>query len=163
MNSTSIILSDIKYVFFDFDGVFTDNRVIIDQHGNESVVCSRSDYIGITRIRQVNVSSMVISAEKNNVVSTRCKKLEIHCIQNANDKLDVVKKVLDQKNILAKQAAFVGNDIQDIEAMKYVGFPISVNDAYPEVHDIAIIKTVKNGGFGAVREICDLIYSSHFN
>ena len=98
MNSTSIILSDIKHVF-DFDGVFTDNRVIIDQHGNESVVCSRSDYIGITRIRQVNVSSMVISAEKNSVVSARCKKLGIHCIQNANDKLNVVKKVLDQKNI----------------------------------------------------------------
>ena len=76
---------------------------------------------------------------------------------------NVVKKVLEQKNILAKQAAFVGNDIQDIEAMKYVGFPISVNDAYPEVHDISIIKTVKKGGFGAVREICDLIYSSHFN
>ena len=63
--TASIILSDIKHIF-DFDGVFTDNRVIIDQHGNESVVCSRSDYIGITRIRQVNVS-VWLSVQKKTV------------------------------------------------------------------------------------------------
>ena len=75
------LLVKVELVAFDFDGVFTDNSVYISQEGIESVRCSRSDGLGLDRLRQVNVQIVIISTEKNSVVSVRASKLKIRCIQ----------------------------------------------------------------------------------
>ena len=80
------ILSTLRLVAFDFDGVFTDNTVSVDQNGIESVRCWRSDGIGLERLHSIGINTIIISTETNPVVSARAKKLKITCIQGVQDK-----------------------------------------------------------------------------
>lgn len=150
----------LEAIFFDFDGVFTDNCVTIDENGIESVRCSRSDGIGLKKIRSLGIDSFIMSTEKNKVVSKRAEKLKIKCFQGIDDKKEKLISEIKKRNISIENVAFMGNDINDLEVMKIVGFPICVNDAYPEIKSISHIITEKKGGYGAVREICDRIYNS---
>ena len=149
------LLCDIRLVLFDFDGVFTDNRVMVSQDGTESVACWRSDGIGLASLRTCGVDSVIVSGEHNHVVSARARKLGLECIAGCANKLDVVKSLLEDRNIDPQCVAFVGNDTPDIEAMDFVGVSIAVADAYPEVRRCARLVTTAPGGYGAVREICD--------
>lgn len=154
--------NEIEAVVFDFDGVFTDNTVIVDQHGVESVRCWRSDGLGLDRLRVLEIKLLIISTEVNPVVSARAKKLKMECLQGINDKsVAILEWALANKVSLAK-TAFVGNDINDIVAFKEVGFPIAVADCYEEVKPHVSFILSKPGGYGAVREICDLIHHSYY-
>lgn len=146
----------IKMVAFDFDGVFTDNRVLVMEDGREAVFCSRSDGLGIGLLKEAGFFPLVISMETNKVVSARCKKLNIKCIQGCNDKLSVLKKEARKIGISLKQVSFVGNDINDIDCLKAVGLPICVLDSHPKALIFGKYITMTKGGFGAVREVCDL-------
>lgn len=154
---------NLKLVIFDFDGVFTDNKVIISQNGVESVSCNRSDGLGLSRLKKIDIKSFIISTESNTVVSVRAKKLKIPVIQNVQNKDEAVSKLCKELDISLENTMFVGNDINDIPALKIVGFPVAVFDAYEEILPYVNFKTNKNGGEGAVREICDLIYNFHKN
>jgi YrbI family 3-deoxy-D-manno-octulosonate 8-phosphate phosphatase len=148
-------LTKIKLVVFDFDGVFTDNTVIISEDGKESVSCSRSDGLGLTHLRNIR-DILVLSAETNSVVKGRCKKLNIACIQACEDKLKTLKRVIAQRKLNSAQVAYAGNDINDLKCLQYVGLPIAVANARPELKPYARYITKNKGGHGAVREICDL-------
>lgn len=152
-------LGSLKLALFDFDGVFTDNLVYISDLGIESVLCSRSDGIGISRISSIGILNYVISSETNLVVKKRCEKLNISLLQGVIDKKDAVVKLCQKLNIKLEECLFLGNDINDIPALEIVGIPVAVADAYPEILDYVIYKTSKKGGKGAVREICDIIYN----
>ena len=89
----------LQFIVFDFDGVFTDNLVYISESGQEFVVCNRSDGLGLSKIRGLNIPMYVISTEKNPVVTYRCKKLEINCIQGCDNKLITLNELLMKKNI----------------------------------------------------------------
>ncbi len=155
---------DVKLVIFDFDGVFTDNRVITSQDGIESVICWRSDGIGLSRIVKLGIKVAIVSTESNTVVNVRASKLKIPCFQNIENKALIVEEICTNWQVDIKQTMFVGNDINDIPAFDIVGFPVAVADSYPEIHPHVIHKTQKNGGYGAVREICDMLYNSiNFN
>ncbi len=153
-------LENVKLVIFDFDGVFTDNRVIVSQDGIESVICWRSDGIGLSRIGKLGIKVAIVSTESNSVVSVRSSKLKVPCFHNVENKAIVVEEICNKWDIDINETIFVGNDINDIPAFEIVGFPIGVADAYPEIYPYIIHKTDKNGGYGAVREICDLIFNS---
>jgi YrbI family 3-deoxy-D-manno-octulosonate 8-phosphate phosphatase len=149
----------VRLIGFDFDGVFTDNRVIVREDGKESVVCMRSDGLGLARLKEVGVEVIVVSTETNPIVEYRCKKLKIRCVSNCNNKLEVMKEEIGRLGIIdTAEVAFLGNDINDVEVLKYVGLPMIVADAYEEIHKYAIYKTQRPGGLGAVREVCDLIF-----
>jgi 3-deoxy-D-manno-octulosonate 8-phosphate phosphatase (KDO 8-P phosphatase) len=150
-------LSSIQIIFYDFDGVFTDNHVLVDSEGIEYVRCSRLDGFGISRLRSLNVSQFIVSTETNIVVSRRAEKLKLPVHQAVENKAAVVTKVCEQLAIPLQRAAFVGNDINDIEAMQVVGTAFTVPDAYPSVLEHADVVTTRLGGHGAVREICDSI------
>ena len=154
----SEILASVRMVIFDFDGVFTDNTVSVSQDGVESVQCWRSDGLGLSRLKEVGVKAFIISTEANRVVSVRAAKLKVDCKQNIEDKSVAILETCREVSILAKHTMFVGNDINDIPGFEAVGFPVAVNDAYPEVNEHVLFRTQKKGGRGAVREICDLIY-----
>jgi YrbI family 3-deoxy-D-manno-octulosonate 8-phosphate phosphatase len=146
-------------VVFDFDGVFTDNLVIVDGNGIESVRCWRSDGLGISLLRSIGIKTMIVSTETNPVVSMRASKLKIECYQAVEDKGLMLSKIATDHELELDEIAFMGNDINDIPALKIVGLPAAVADACEELNGIVLYKTNRPGGFGAVREFCDLIYS----
>lgn len=153
-------LSKIQLVMFDFDGVFTDNTVLIDQAGKESVRCWRGDGIGLQRLKDVGIRICIVSTEKNPVVTARAKKLQIECWQDIADKGAAVIKICTYFNVPTAAAMFVGNDINDIPAFKIVGLPVGVADCSPEIIPFILHRTKLNGGLGAVRELCDLLFAS---
>jgi len=153
-------LRRIKLVAFDFDGVFTDNRVYVDQDGREMVCCWRSDGIGLQKLREAGVKAVVISREPNPVVVRRCEKLGVECIAGVEDKLSAFKRVLEREGLRPEQVCFVGNDTPDIECMRLAGLAIAVRDSHPDVLKEADYVTRNPGGRGAVREICDMICSA---
>ncbi len=151
------IAKQIQMVVFDFDGVFTDNRVLVMQDGTEGVFCSRADGFGLSALRGMGIQLMVISKEVNPVVGMRCNKLRLPCIQGCDNKQEVLTRETRQLGISLERVAYVGNDINDIECLKVVGFPVCVADAWPPVKQVARYITKAKGGYGAVREFCDFI------
>lgn len=151
-------LASVKLIVFDFDGVFTDNMVYVDQHGIETVRCWRSDGLGLSRLKKVGVKAYIISTEINPVVSVRAGKLKIDCEQGVEDKSLAVLAICDKLGVDSRETMFVGNDINDIPAFKSVGFAVAVSDAYDEVAPHIHFRTKKPGGYGAVREVCDLVF-----
>lgn len=154
----NFVLAQVRIVFFDFDGVFTDNIVHVSQEGVESVSCWRSDGLGLERLRSLSVEICIVSTERNPVVTKRATKLGVECVQGVENKADAIRKICNVKGIDLKRAAFLGNDINDISAFEIVGLPVAVADAYPEIFPYVMAKTSAQGGRGAVREFCDAIY-----
>jgi YrbI family 3-deoxy-D-manno-octulosonate 8-phosphate phosphatase len=103
------------------------------------------------------VEVIVISTETNPVVAARCQKLKIACVQGTNKKLVVLQSVAEQRKLQPEQIAYVGNDVNDLECLRWVGVPIAVADAVSEVLKAASWITLRRGGGGAVREVADFI------
>lgn len=154
------LLASVRLVAFDFDGVFTDNTVWVTQEGVESVRCWRGDGLGLSRLRDVGVQAFIISTEVNPVVIARARKLKVACKQGVEDKAATILETCEELAIPPENTMFVGNDINDIPVFKTVGIPIAVADAYPETYPHVLYRTTKPGGFGAVREVCDLIFNA---
>lgn len=153
----SALFSRVRLVAFDFDGVFTDDAVYVDQNGKETVRCLRKDGMGISLLRDAGIEAVIISTEENPVVSARAKKLKIRCIQGVRDKAVELNRIAVDKGIPLSHVAFVGNDVNDRGCLEVVGLPIIVRDAHPDVLALAKYRTKAKGGQGAVREVCDLI------
>ena len=154
-------LKSIKLIGFDFDGVFTDNTVYTQEDGSESVRCWRSDGLGLSKIKSLGIKIYIISTEINPVVSMRAQKLDIPCLQNIENKADALIGLSKKLNISLENSAFVGNDINDIPAFEIVGISIGVADSHESIDPFIDYKLNTAGGYGAVREICDLIYNAH--
>lgn len=144
-------------IVYDFDGVMTDNRAYVDENGNEMVQVNRSDGLAISEIKKLGIDQMIISTEKNKVVSVRSSKLQINCIHGVEDKKQTLLEYLKKKKISSKKVAFVGNDINDKDVMEVVGFSFCPSDSHISILNISdyILKT--KGGDGVVREIFDLL------
>lgn len=153
-------LRKVQLLVLDFDGVMTDNRVLVSETGAEAVWCHRGDGWGIGAVKRAGIEPVVVSTEKNPVVSARCRKLNLLCIQGCDDKLAAVQELARARSLIAAQVAFVGNDVNDLEVLRWVGMPIVVADAEPAVVPYARLITTRLGGYGAVREVCDLLQSA---
>lgn len=149
-------LANIKAIAFDFDGVFTDNRVYVMQNGEEAVACDRSDGMGISMLRKREIPLVIISTEKNPVVSARGAKLKLEVLQGIDDKLPALSHWANEHGLALEQVAFVGNDINDVECLRGAGLGVVVADAYPVAVEAADMQLTRDGGRGAVREISDL-------
>jgi len=142
-------------VVFDFDGVMTDNRVWVDQDGNEHVACNRSDGLGLDRLRRLGVDLFVLSTEANPVVGARCRKLGLPFEQDVRDKADRLRTLLRERDIAPSRVLYVGNDVNDAACMELVGCAVAVADAHRDVLRVADVTLTRAGGHGAVRELCD--------
>ena len=147
----------ISAVVFDFDGVFTDNRVLVAQDGSESVACNRSDGWALAQLRKTGLSLLVLSTEANSVVETRCRKLGLECLYNAADKRAMLEAWLAARQIPWGETIYVGNDVNDLSCMRAAGCAVAVHDAYPEAKSRVRIVLEADGGHGAVREIANLV------
>jgi N-acylneuraminate cytidylyltransferase len=150
-------LARVRLVVTDFDGVMTDNSVCVRQDGTESVVCSRADGLGVVRLQASGVPVVVLSTETNPVVAARCRKLGISCQQGVESKRDGIRAIAADRGCTLSEVAYVGNDVNDLEAMDEAGLCIAVSDAHPEVLAKADMILAHSGGRGAIRELCELI------
>jgi len=141
----------------DFDGVFTDNRVIVTQDGTESVTCHRGDGMGLSALRDAGLPILILSTENNPVGAVRCRKLGILCLHGIDRKLPVLTDWLAENDVDPADAIYVGNDVNDLECLTAVGCPVVVADAHPDVMAAGRIVLTHGGGDGAVRELCDLL------
>lgn len=144
-------------VVFDFDGVFTDNGVLLDDEGTETVRCDRGDGMGIDLLRSRNVPMLVLSKERNPVVMRRCEKLGLDCLHGVDDKLTTLKAWLANKCFDPSGLVYVGNDINDRECLEFAACAVGPNDAHPDVMGYVQIVLNRSGGKGAVRELADMI------
>ncbi|MBD3235800.1 MAG: HAD hydrolase family protein [Candidatus Eisenbacteria bacterium] len=150
-------LGHIRLLVTDFDGVFTDDSVRVDQDGRESVVCSRADGLGLEMLRRAGLPVVVLSKERNPVVAARCRKLELPCVQAVDDKGPALVRLAQEHGCGLREVAFVGNDLNDLPAMQVAGLGIAVGDAHREVRARADFVLSRPGGRGAVRELCERI------
>lgn len=150
-------LRRLRLLVLDFDGVMTDNRVLVNQDGCESVACHRGDGRGIALVRERGVEVFVLSTERNPVVQARARKLGVECLHGCDDKLTELRRLATARGYDATEIAYVGNDVNDLSCLRWVGIPIVVADAEPEVRGVARLVTSRRGGHGAVREVTDWI------
>jgi YrbI family 3-deoxy-D-manno-octulosonate 8-phosphate phosphatase len=149
-----------KALILDFDGVFTDNKVIVTADGAESAICDRSDGFAIQSLQRRGFPILVLSTEKVPIVKARSQKLGLSCIHGASDKAAILRQWFNENRIDPQHAVYVGNDVNDVECMKLVGLPVAVADAFPEARTVARVVLSARGGNGAVREIAMAITKS---
>jgi len=147
----------IKALILDFDGVFTDNRVLVFQDGREAVVCDRSDGWGIAKLKKTGLPILILSTEANPVVQARADKLNIPFIQGQSEKWCTLQEWLNERNLDPESVVYIGNDVNDLQCMQSVGFSVAVADAHPVILRQADLILDHPGGQGAIRELCDLL------
>jgi len=148
--------AQIDLICYDFDGVMTDNRVLTLEDGTEGVFVNRGDGLAISEFRKSGLPQIIISTEKNLVVSARAKKLKIPVLQGISNKREALQTYARESGYDLENIVYVGNDINDLEVMKIVGYPVAPADAHPEILKLACIVTGALGGAGVIREIYDL-------
>jgi YrbI family 3-deoxy-D-manno-octulosonate 8-phosphate phosphatase len=147
----------IGLVVFDFDGVMTDNTVLVDEDGREAVLAHRGDGWGLARLTEARVPVAVLSTEMNPVVAARCSKLGIPYVQGVADKEAALRTLIAEHGTRAENVIYVGNDVNDLPAMRLAGFPVVVADAHLDAVAAARLVLKQPGGRGAVRELCDML------
>jgi 3-deoxy-D-manno-octulosonate 8-phosphate phosphatase (KDO 8-P phosphatase) len=152
-----INLNSVELIIYDFDGVMTDNKAIIFSDGTEGVIVNRSDGLAVKHIKAMGIPQVIISTEQNEVVLARAEKLGIPAVNNVWDKKERVLKYCAENKHALKNTIYLGNDLNDLEAMKIVGIPMCPLDAYPEIKKISKHRFAKKGGGGVIRELADLL------
>ena len=153
----SIFPEVVSLVVLDFDGVLTDDRVYVNQHGEETVAAHRGDGMGISQLKKAGIEVVILSKEKNPVVKARADKLGIPAYQGIDEKGKELQSLMADKGIPTEQVVYLGNDINDLPCFPLVGLAAAVADAHPKVIERAQLVLSKNGGYGAVRELADLL------
>ncbi|HSC91317.1 MAG TPA: haloacid dehalogenase [Gaiellaceae bacterium] len=160
MSDLQPLLAAVRLAVFDFDGVFTDNRVWVNEHGEESVSFSRSDGLGLRRLDAVGLPYLIVSTEANPVVQARAAKLRAACVSGVDDKLAVLEEQAVRHEASLAEVAYVGNDVNDAACLGAVGLPVVPADAWPEVASLARWVLSRPGGRGCVREFCDAVWEA---
>jgi YrbI family 3-deoxy-D-manno-octulosonate 8-phosphate phosphatase len=160
-----IDLQTIHSIVFDFDGVFTNNKVWVDQNGREVVCCDRSDGLGLNLLKgyknqiKWDVNIFTLSTETNPVVSVRMKKLGINCYQGITNKLDFLlthfSARFSNEKTPFKGLIYVGNDLNDLPVMRLAQYSIAPIDAHSMIKDIASCVLPEKGGEGFVRNFVE--------
>jgi len=160
-------LTAIHTLAFDFDGVFTDNHVWVDETGRESVRCDRSDGLAFDLLRAyqrrgaLNAEVFILSKEPNPVVLARARKLKLECHHGVRDKLAFMRELLAARFPSHPDPmaglVYCGNDLNDLALMRRAGFSAAPADAHPVVLAVAHFVARQNGGEGVVRAVVELL------
>jgi 3-deoxy-D-manno-octulosonate 8-phosphate phosphatase (KDO 8-P phosphatase) len=151
-----------KLIVFDFDGVLTDNRVLVFDDGREAVFCNRADGMAFDLLRRNGIPALILSTEKNPVVAARAGKLKVPCLQGIGDKKAVLQKYCQRKGIPLAEVLYVGNDVNDLAAMRIVGQRACPSDSHPAVRAVCERVLRSRGGEGVAREVAENILGLRF-
>tara|TARA_B100000795_G_scaffold193882_1_gene148143 strand:- start:934 stop:1443 length:510 start_codon:yes stop_codon:yes gene_type:complete len=162
MQTKLISIEHIEAFIFDFDGVLTNDFVHVNQDGNESVSCHRSDGLAFDVLKKLNKPAFILSTETNSVVSKRASKLKIDSIQGVKDKALELKKLAIENQYDLNRIFYVGNDLNDYNAMKLCGYSACPSDSHKEIIAVSKILLKKKGGTGVVRELLEDVLNINF-
>lgn len=152
---------NIKLMAFDVDGVFTDGSIIYDENGKETKVFNAKDGQGVVCVEKSGIITAIITARKNGTVEHRAKNLgitELH--QGIKYKLPVLEEIIKKYGLTFENVSYMGDDLPDICILEKVGLACCPNDAVDEVKNICDFVSTKDGGRGAIRELCDFVLRS---
>jgi 3-deoxy-D-manno-octulosonate 8-phosphate phosphatase (KDO 8-P phosphatase) len=151
-------LKKIKLLILDVDGVMTDGRIVFDANGVESKFFNVKDGHGMKMVQRAGIEIGIISGRESVVVTNRALELGInHVYQRCHSKLEPYRKLLEVTGFTDEEAAYMGDDLIDIPVMRRAGFAAAPADAVAEVFPFVHFVAKNRGGWGAVREVCDLL------
>jgi 3-deoxy-D-manno-octulosonate 8-phosphate phosphatase (KDO 8-P phosphatase) len=161
MTATNPDIAGLQLVGFDVDGVFTDGRFYLSDEGVESKAFSTQDGFGVRRLLDAGIEVVIISGRHSGAVERRMAELGVrHVIQGCKDKVGAFRELIATLDIPAEACAFVGDDIPDLPLLDVVGYSVAVANAVGPVRDACDYTTRAGGGFGAVREVSDLLLAA---
>jgi len=150
-----INLKNVDLIVYDFDGVMTDNKVLVTEDRKEAVFCHRGDGMAIARIKEAGGKQIILSSEKNKVLEARAQKLKVEAFYGVDDKRSFLAGYCKKKKHALKKVVYIGNDLNDLDAMKMVGYPLAPYDACAKVKTMAKVVFKAKGGEGVIREFLD--------
>ncbi|AIA05532.1 transferase [Streptomyces noursei ZPM] len=145
--------ADVDAVVLDFDGTQTDDRVLVDADGRETVAVHRGDGLGIAALRRAGLDLLILSTEQNPVVAARARKLKVPVLHGIDRKDVALKQWCEEAGVTPDRVLYVGNDVNDLPCFDLVGWPVAVASAHDVVRGAARAVTATPGGSGAIREI----------
>lgn len=157
-------LQRIRLFATDVDGVLTDAGMYYSESGDEWKKFNTRDGMGIKLLQRAGLITALVTQERTRLVARRAEKLaisEVH--QGAMDKLSVIREMATRHGLSLREVAFIGDDVNDMEALKAVGFSAAPGDSLPQVLQIVDYVCQKKGGEGAVREIAEMILRSRID
>ncbi|HLY74231.1 MAG TPA: HAD-IIIA family hydrolase [Planctomycetota bacterium] len=155
------LLKKIRALVLDVDGVLTDGGMYYGPAGEGLKRFNVKDGLGLRMIGEAGIEVALISGENSEILKRRAEKLKIENVfVGVEDKLQTMKDFLGPRHLGLDEVAYVGDDLNDLSALKAVALPIAVFDAVPQVRRAARWITTRRGGDGAVREICDLLLAA---
>jgi len=152
------VLNGICLFATDVDGVLTDAGMYYAESGDEWKKVKTRDGMGIKLLQRAGIITAIVTQERTKLVARRAEKLtipELH--QGVMDKLTVIREMAARHGLTLKQVAYIGDDVNDLEALKAVGFSASPADGLPDIVAAVDYVCQKKGGEGAVREIIEMI------
>lgn len=152
---------NIRLVAFDIDGVFTDGRFYLSDDGVETKAFHTQDGFGVRLLLNAGVAVAVISGRSSCAVTRRMDELGVaHVVLGCKDKVAALDSIAAELGIGPNDCAYVGDDIPDLPLLNHVGFSFAVANAVTAVREACDYTTDLSGGFGAVREVCELIVAA---
>ncbi len=156
--------SKIKIIAFDVDGVMTDGSLTFDEDGKEYKTFNAKDGQGIVMLNKAGYTTAIITARTNGTVVHRFNILGMHKLyQGQKNKENALDELVKEYNVDYSEVAYMGDDLPDLCVLRKVGLPCCPADAVDEVKDICEFVSAKNGGRGAVRELCNFILKNKSN
>ncbi len=151
----------IRLIAFDVDGIMTDGGLYLSDTGDEFKRFNSLDGHGLKMLKASGVELAIITGRTSRCVELRARTLGItHLHQGVEDKLATMQALLEELNIPAAAAAYMGDDVVDLPVMRRVALAVTVPEAPQIVRDHAHYVSKRGGGYGAVREVCELIMSA---
>lgn len=153
---------NLKVLFIDFDGVLTNNKVTVDENGIESVLCNRADSLYADLLKKnFFLEIIIISSEKNKVVKIRSEKMNLNCIHGITSKYDYINQYILDAKLDFNNLVYIGNDLNDFEAMEKCYLKICPFDSAKEIIDISDIVLQTKGGDGILREVYNIFKKNY--
>ena len=150
--------SKIKVAIFDVDGVMTDGGMILDEEGKEYKVFNAKDGQGLVMLNRAGVKTVIITAKESYMVQKRFTALGFtRFYQGQRNQETALDEVVDDYELKFDEVSYMGDDLPDLCVLRKVGLPSCPHDAVSEVVKASRFVSSKDGGRGAVRELCDLI------
>ncbi|MDO5124737.1 MAG: N-acylneuraminate cytidylyltransferase [Eubacteriales bacterium] len=155
------IMPKIKMFLTDCDGCLTDGGMYYSEKGDELKKFNTRDGMGFKLLREKGVITGIVTSEDVNLNRRRAEKLKLDIIESGcKDKAEAIRKYCDQYGVSLENVCYIGDDINDVEAIKMVGFGCCPADAMPEVRSMADYVSKAKGGEGVIREVIELMLGS---
>jgi YrbI family 3-deoxy-D-manno-octulosonate 8-phosphate phosphatase len=142
-----------KVIFTDFDGCLTDDRVWVNEHGEEFVSANRKDGLAAKRLKDIGIKVVITSMETNKVVLARGNKMGVEVLQGLSDKAKAIDEYLDRNKLTWEDCWYIGNDVNDLGAIRKASFSLCPSDAVEEVINTVNYVLKTKGGYGVLSEI----------